>query len=121
MFIKADYFYQQISDAFSFYENYDLGQFYYANTSGQLLRGIEAQGEVKITPAWSVHGNISFNSSKYTQSSFAFVTLQNDQFGYQYKGTPLSNTPGRSALNFPATIPASPTRPPISSSRIVTT
>jgi iron complex outermembrane receptor protein len=103
MYIKADYFYQQIDDAFSFFENYDLGQFYYANQSGQLLRGIETQGEFKITPAWSIHGNLSFNSSKYTQSSFAFVTLQNDQFGYQYKGTPLSNTPdvlGNIALDY---------------------
>ncbi len=93
LYLSADYFYQNITDGFSFYENYDLGQFYYANGSGLLLRGVEAAGKVQITPEISLSGNASYNNSDYTQSDFAFVTLQNDQFGYQYKGTPLSNTP----------------------------
>ncbi len=93
LYLSADYYYQNISDAFSFYENYDLGQFYYANGGGFLLRGVEAAGEFRITPEVDVSGNISFNGTKYTQSDFAFVTLANDQFGYAFKGTPFSNTP----------------------------
>jgi iron complex outermembrane receptor protein len=93
LYLSADYYYQQVSDAFSFYENYDLGQFYYANQGGFLLRGVEAAGEVRVTPEIDVSGNISFNSTKYTNSDFAFVTLANDQFGYAFKGTPFSNTP----------------------------
>jgi iron complex outermembrane receptor protein len=93
LYLSADYYYQQVVDAFSFYENYDLGQFYYANQGGFILRGIEGNGEVRITPDLSLSGNISFNTTKYTQSDFAFVTLANDQFGYAYKGTPFSNTP----------------------------
>ncbi len=93
LLLSADYYYQKVDDAFSFYENYDLGQFYYANGGGFLLRGVEAQGEFRVTPEWTVAGNISFNSTKYTKSDFAFVTLANDQFGYAFKGTPFSNTP----------------------------
>jgi iron complex outermembrane receptor protein len=93
LYLSADYYYQQVQDAFSFYENYDLGQFYYANQGGFLLRGIEANGSVRVTPEFTLSGNVSFNDTKYTASDFAFVTLANDQFGYAYKGTPFSNTP----------------------------
>ena len=91
--LSADYYYQNINDAFSFYENYDLGQFYYANGGGLLLRGVETQAKWLVTPDITLSGNFSYNNSDYTQSDFSFVTLQNDQFGYAYKGTPLSNTP----------------------------
>jgi len=93
LLLSADYYYQNISDAFSFYENYDLGQFYYANGGGLLLRGVETQAKWLVTPEITLSGNFSYNNSDYTQSDFSFVTLQNDQFGYAFKGTPLSNTP----------------------------
>ena len=91
LYLSADYYYQQVNDAFSFFENYDLGEFYYANQGGLLLRGVEVAGKVKITPEITLSGNASYNNSDYTQSDFA--SLQNDQFGYAFKGTPLSNTP----------------------------
>ncbi|MDE8346288.1 MAG: TonB-dependent receptor [Acidocella sp.] len=93
LYLSADYFYQAINDAFSFYENYALGQFYYANQGGFLLRGVEVAGKYALTPEITLQGNASYNNTDYTQSDFAFVTLQNDQFGYAYKGTPFSNTP----------------------------
>jgi iron complex outermembrane receptor protein len=93
LYLSADYYYQHVNDAFSFYENYDLGQFYYANQGGFLLRGVEVAGKYRITPELTVSGNASYNNTDYTQSDFAFVTLQNDQFGYAFKGTPFSNVP----------------------------
>ncbi len=93
LYLNFDYFYQKVNDAFSFYENYDLGQFYYSNGGGFLVRGLEAAGAFKITPAISIAGNISFDNTDYTESDFQFVTLANDQFGYAFKGTPFSNTP----------------------------
>jgi iron complex outermembrane receptor protein len=93
VYLSADYFYQQISDAFSFYENYDLGQYYYANEGGYIMRGVEIAGKVRVTPELTLSGNGSWNSAKYTNSNYGFVTLQQDQFGYVYKGTPVSNVP----------------------------
>jgi iron complex outermembrane receptor protein len=93
VYLSADYFYQQISDAFSFYENYDLGQYYYANQGGYVMRGVEVAGKVRVTPEITLSGNGSWNSAKYTSTNYGFVTLSQDQFGYVYKGTPVSNVP----------------------------
>jgi iron complex outermembrane receptor protein len=93
LYLSADYFYQNITDAFSFFENYDLGQFYYANGGGLLLRGVEAAAKYQVTPEIALSGNFSYNNTDYTQSDFSFVTLQNDQFGFAFRGTPLSNVP----------------------------
>ncbi len=93
LYLSADYFYQNITDGFSFFENYDLGQFYYANGSGLLLRGVEAAAKYQVTPEIALSGNFSYNNTDYTQNQFSFVTLQQDQFGFAFKGTPLSNVP----------------------------
>jgi iron complex outermembrane receptor protein len=93
LLLSADYYYQNVTDAFSFFEDYDLGEFFYSNGGGYLLRGVEAQGEYKPTPEITLQGNFSYNTTDNTASDFAFVTLQNDQFGYAFQGTPFSNTP----------------------------
>lgn len=93
LYLSADYFYQKVNDAFSFYENYLTGTSYYANQGGFLVRGVEVAGKARLTPAVTLSGNFSYNNTDYTDSAFEFVTLANDQFGYAFKGTPFSNTP----------------------------
>ncbi len=93
LYLSADYFYQKVNDAFSFYENYLTQTAYYANQGGFLVRGVEVAGKALLTPAVSLSGNFSYNNTDYTDSAFEFVTLANDQFGYAFKGTPFSNTP----------------------------
>jgi iron complex outermembrane receptor protein len=93
LYLSADYYYQAVNDAFSFFEDYALDEFYYANQGGYLLRGVEAAAKFQATPEIAISGNFSYNNTDYTDSDFAFVTLQNDQFGYAYQGTPFSNVP----------------------------
>lgn len=93
LLLNVDYYYQSISDAFAFYEDFQSGAAYYANNGGYLFRGVEGNGDFRITPALSIFGNFSYNEAEYTKSFFATDTLAQDQFGYAYTGTPLSNVP----------------------------
>ena len=126
LYLSADYFYQKVDDAFSFYTNYLLNQQYYANTGAFLARGVEIAGKYRITPAISIEGNASYNNTDYLNNYFAFDTLQEDQFGYAFQGSPISNVPnyprqyrgsittaGRFRRSSPASLPAGRTRRPI--------
>jgi iron complex outermembrane receptor protein len=93
LLLSVDYYYQNISDGFAFFENFLLNQEFYANNGGQLYRGVEGNGEYRVTPNLSIFGNFSYNETEYTKSYFAFDTLAQDQFGYAFTGTPLSNVP----------------------------
>jgi iron complex outermembrane receptor protein len=93
LLLSADYYYQNISDGFAFFENFLTNQEYYANNGGQLFRGVEGSGKFLITPELSIFANGSYDKTEYTKSYFASDTLTEDQFGYAYTGTPLSNVP----------------------------
>jgi iron complex outermembrane receptor protein len=97
LYLNLDYYYQSIADGFAYFQNFVTDQEYYANTSGYLLRGLEAAAEYRVTPELSVYANGSVNRAIYTKSSFGFVTLQQEQFGYGFTGTPVSNTPQSTA------------------------
>ena len=98
LLLSVDYYYQNISDGFAYFENFLLNQQYYSNNSGALYRGVEGNGDFRVTPELSVFGNFSYNETEYTKSSFGFDTLAQDQFGYSYTGTPLSNVPDWNGL-----------------------
>ncbi len=93
LYLSADYFYQKVNDAFSFYENFLTNTQYYANTGSYLARGVEIAGKFRVTPTISIEGNGSYNNTDYLSNYFAFDTLQEDQFGYAMQGTPISNIP----------------------------
>jgi iron complex outermembrane receptor protein len=98
LLLSADYYYQAISNGIAFFENYLLNQEYYANNGGYLFRGVEGNGDFRVTPELSVFGNFSYNEAEYTKSFFGFDTLSQDQFGYAFTGTPLSNVPNWNGL-----------------------
>lgn len=91
--LSGDYYYQEVRDGFSQYQNYLLGETYYANLGGYLIRGLEFAGEAKLTPDLTLDANFSYENSDHTNSAWQDMTLANDQFGYGYKGTPLTNLP----------------------------
>ena len=93
LLLNADYYYENISDGFAYFENFLTDSEYYANNGGELYRGVEGNGTFRVTPSLSVFGNFSYNEAEYTKSFFGFDTLAEDQFGYAYTGTPLSNVP----------------------------
>jgi iron complex outermembrane recepter protein len=93
LYLSGDYFYQKVDDAFSFYNNYLTNTQYYANTGAYLARGVELAAKYRVTPTISVEANGSWNNTDYLNNYFAFVTLQEDQFGYAMQGTPISNVP----------------------------
>ena len=93
LYLNVDYFYQKVNDAFSFYTDYLTNSQFYANTGAFLSRGVEMDGEFQVTPTISVFANGSYNNTDYLNSYFAFDTLQQDQFGYAFHGSPVSNVP----------------------------
>jgi iron complex outermembrane receptor protein len=93
LYLSLDYYYQAIADGFAFFEDFVTGASFYANNGGYLFRGLEGSGEYRITPNLSIYGNGSYNKTEYTKSFFGFDTLAEDQFGYAFTGTPLSNVP----------------------------
>ncbi len=98
LLLNVDYYYENISDAFAFFTNFLTNSQYYSNNGGELYRGVEGNGTFAVTPALSVFGNFSYNTAIYTKSFFAFDTLAQDQFGYAFTGTPLSNVPSWNGL-----------------------
>lgn len=93
LLLNIDYYYENISDAFAFFTNFLTDTEYYANNGGELYRGVEGNGEYRVTPNLSIFGNFSYNEAEYTKNFFAFDTLAQDQFGFAFTGTPLSNVP----------------------------
>jgi iron complex outermembrane receptor protein len=98
LLLNVDYYYENVSDAFAFFENFLTNAQYYGNTGGELYRGVEGNGDYQVTPDLSVFGNFSYNEAIYTKSFFAFDTLAQDQYGYAFTGTPLSNVPAWNGL-----------------------
>ncbi len=93
LLLNVDYYYENVSDAFAFFQNFLTNAQYYGNTGGELYRGVEGNGDFQVTPELSIFGNFSYNEAIYTKSFFALDTLAQDQFGYAFTGTPLSNVP----------------------------
>jgi iron complex outermembrane receptor protein len=98
LLLSVNYYYQTISDAVAFYENYAENTAYYANNGGYLFRGVEGNANFRVTPNLSIFGNFSYNEAIYTKSFFASDTLASDQFGYAFTGNPLSNVPAWNGL-----------------------
>ncbi len=93
LLLNVDYYYENISDGFAFFENFLTDAEFYANNGGELYRGVEGNGTFQVTPSFSLFGNFSYNEAEYTKSFFGFDTLAQDQFGFANTGTPLSNVP----------------------------
>jgi iron complex outermembrane receptor protein len=93
LYINADFYYQKITDADSFYTNYQTGQSTNGNTGAEQFRGYELDTQYNATPSLSFFGNASFNQSNYLNSYFALDTPFEDQFGYVFKGDPLASVP----------------------------
>jgi iron complex outermembrane receptor protein len=98
LLLSVDYYYQAVANGFAFFENFLLNQQYYANNGGYLFRGVEGDAKYQLTPALSLFGNFSYNEAEYTKSFFGFDTLAQDQFGFAFSGTPVSNVPDWNGL-----------------------
>ena len=93
LLLNVDYYYENVSDAFAYFQNFLTNAQYFGNNGGELYRGVEGNGDFQVTPELSLFGNFSYNEAQYTKSFFGFDTLAQDQFGYAFTGTPLSNVP----------------------------
>lgn len=93
LYLNVDYFNQRVTRAFSFYANYLTNVFTSANEGVEEFKGFEASFKYKVTPEFGVFGAGSHLLSKYLQSYAAFTTIFQDQFGYGFKGSPISGVP----------------------------
>ena len=94
--LNADFYYQKIDRDFGFFQYqggpYD-GLSLYDNNGQRQFQGQEFSAEWKITPRWDVFGNFSHVRARYLANSLESVTVQEDQFGYGARGTPISGIP----------------------------
>ncbi len=93
LLLNVDYFYQKTTSAIGFYANYLTNQFFYSNIGSNQYRGVEMNGQYRITPHLQVFATGSFNQADYLNNYSASVTPFQDQFGYAFKDTPLSSIP----------------------------
>ncbi len=93
LLLNVDYFYQKTTSAIGFYANYLTDQFFYSNIGSNQYRGVEMNGQYRITPHLQVFATGSFNQADYLNNYSASVTPFQDQFGFAFKDTPLSSIP----------------------------
>ncbi len=95
LLVDADFFYQKVDDADSFFAYYGNGavQFDTGNFGEQQFRGEELQTKFQATPTLDFFLNGSYNQATYLSSYFADDTPFEDQYGYVFKGDPLASVP----------------------------
>jgi iron complex outermembrane receptor protein len=93
LYLNVDAFYQKVTDAFSFYTNYQTGSSTYSNTGAEQFSGYEASAKFRLTPEIELFGNASYNRANYLNSYYANADPFEEQFGYVFKGTPLADVP----------------------------
>jgi iron complex outermembrane receptor protein len=93
LYVNVDAFYQKVTDAFSFYTNYQTSTSTYSNTGAEQFSGYEASAKYRLTPSIELFGNASYNRANYLNSYYADADPFEDQFGYVFKGTPLADVP----------------------------
>ena len=93
LLLNVDYFYQKTTSAVGFFANYLTNEFRYDNSGANQYRGVEMNGQYRITPHWQVFASGSFNDTQYLNNYSASTTPFNDEFGYAFQDTPLSSVP----------------------------
>ncbi|HTQ70878.1 MAG TPA: TonB-dependent receptor [Acidocella sp.] len=93
LYLNVDYYYQKVSDAFGFFDDFATNEQIYGNPGSVLYSGWEMSGQYQATPELQFFANGSYNRAQYLNSYSAFDTLQEDQFGVAFRGTPVSNVP----------------------------
>ena len=93
LLLNVDYFYQKTTSAIGFYANFLTNVFEYSNIGSNEYRGVELNGQYRITPHLQVFATGSYNNAEYLNGYSASVTPFQDQFGYAFKDTPLSSIP----------------------------
>jgi iron complex outermembrane receptor protein len=93
---SADYFYQKVDRDFGFFQYQSgplQGQSLYNNLGQREFKGVEAALTWQATPDIQLFGNLSHQLAKYLKTNVASVTVQQDQYGLEIKGTPVSGVP----------------------------
>lgn len=93
LLLSADYFYQKIDRAFGFFQNPKTLLNVNSNVGQQEFKGVEATVKYKVTPEITLFGNAGYTLAKYLQSYPGFTSIGKDQFGYAFKGQPISGVP----------------------------
>jgi len=93
LYLNVDYYYQKVTHAFGFFDDFATNEQIYGNPGAELFSGWEMAAQYQATPELQFFGNGSYNRARYLTGYSAFDTIQEDQFGYAYRGTSLSNVP----------------------------
>ena len=94
--LSADYYYQHVTRDFGFFTSQSgptAGQSQYTNAGQREFKGQELTAAWQINPNWQLFLNGSHILAKYLATTLEDVTVQEDQFGLGFKGTPISGVP----------------------------
>ncbi|WP_256887542.1 TonB-dependent receptor [Acidomonas methanolica] len=96
--VSADYYYQKVDRDFGYFSDQTpntalYGKSLYTNDGERLMRGVEMNVIYQINKNWQLFGNWSYNSARYLKTYFAFVTVQEDQFGIASRGSHVTGIP----------------------------
>ena len=94
--LSADYFYQKVDRDFGFFQ-YQSGPMQglssYNNLGSRQFQGQEFSAIWQVTPQWQLFGNFSHIRAVYLATDIGDVTVQEDQFGDVFRGTPITGVP----------------------------
>lgn len=93
LYLSVDQYYQKLTSAFSFYNNYQTSVSSYVNIGVQQFRGQEASMKYRVDKDLEFYGNFAHNQSNYLNQYYANDTPFQGQFGYVFKGNPLASAP----------------------------
>ncbi|WP_084367232.1 TonB-dependent receptor [Neokomagataea thailandica] len=94
--ILADYYYQKVDrdfGMFTYQSGPNVGDSLYTNAGQRLMRGEEVKINYQVDKNWRLYGTASHNSTRYLKTFLASVTVQEDQFGYALRGSPVTGIP----------------------------
>ncbi len=96
LLLSADYYYQHVTRDFGFFTQQsgpNAGQSQYTNDGQREFKGQEISAVWQVNPNWQLFMNGSHILAKYLATTLEDVTVQEDQFGLGFKGTPISGVP----------------------------
>lgn len=93
LYLNLDGFYQKVNDLFGLYLDYNDNLFQFSNDGVEQFKGIEASGKFRLTPHVELFGNASYNQANYLSSFDTQLTPYEGQFGYAFKGQPVTSVP----------------------------
>ena len=94
--LSVDFYYQKVDRDFGFFD-YEFGPLAglsaYNNLGQRQFQGQEASAIWQVNQRWQVFGNFSHQRAVYLKTDLGNVSIQEDEYGIEQRGTPITGIP----------------------------